>query len=135
MNVMTIGQLADAAQVNVETVRYYHRRGLLPAPERPAGSIRRYSQASLGRLQFIKRARALGFALDDVAALLSLQDSQATCDDARAIGERHLQEIRERMRDLKALETVLASVIGKCRGRRGRVACPLIAALSVPAPA
>ena len=130
MSEMTIGQLADAAQVNVETVRYYHRRGLLPTPERPVGSIRRYTQASLDRLRFIRRAQALGFSLDDVCALLRVQGSQATCSEARAVGERHLQRIRDQMRDLQALEAGLASAVAKCRGRRGKVPCPLIAVLS-----
>lgn len=130
MDAMTIGQLAEAAQVNVETVRYYHRRGLLATPARPAGSIRRYPPAALDRLRFIKRAQALGFPLDDVHALLRLQGSQATCDEARAVGERHLQRIREQVRDLQALEAALASLVAKCRGRRGRVPCPLFAVLS-----
>ena len=130
MGELTIGQLAAAAQVNVETVRYYHRRGLLPTPERPSGSIRRYPPAALDRLRFIKRAQTLGFPLDDVHALLRLQDSQATCEEARVVGERHLQRIRDQVRDLQALEAALDSVVAKCRGRRGKVPCPLFAVLS-----
>ncbi len=84
MQEMTIGQLAEAAEVNVETVRYYHRRGLLPAPPRPIGGIRRYPAAILTRLRFIRRSQSLGFSLDEVEALLSLQDGQA-CNAARAI--------------------------------------------------
>jgi DNA-binding transcriptional MerR regulator len=79
---MTIGQLAAAAGVNVETVRYYHRRGLLSPPERPVGSIGRYPASALTRLRFIKRSQSLGFSLDDVQALLSLDDGQA-CTAAR----------------------------------------------------
>lgn len=133
MDEMTIGQLAEAARVNVETVRYYQRRGLLATPARPAGSIRRYPPEALDRLRFIKRAQLLGFPLDDVHALLRLQGSQATCHEARAVGEHHLQRIREQVRDLQALEAALTSLVAKCRGRRGRVPCPLIAVLSEPA--
>ena len=134
MDEMTIGQLAEAARVNVETVRYYQRRGLLATPARPAGSIRRYPPAALDRLRFIKRAQSLGFPLDDVHALLRLQGSQATCDEARAVGEHQLQRIREQVRDLQALEAALTSLVAKCRGRRGRAPCPLIAVLSEPVP-
>ena len=134
MDEMTIGQLAEAARVNVETVRYYQRRGLLATPARPAGSIRRYPPAALDRLRFIKRAQLLGFPLDDVHALLRLQGSQATCDEARAVGEDHLQRIREQVRDLQALEAALTSLVAKCRGRRGRASCQLIAVLSEPVP-
>ena len=82
MELMTIGQLSAAAGVNVETVRYYQRRELLRAPERPTGGIGRYSVAALTRLRFIKRAQSLGFALDDVQALLSLDDGRG-CSAAR----------------------------------------------------
>ena len=84
MEQMTIGQLAAAAGVNVETVRYYQRRGLLATPEREVGSIGRYSQAALTRLRFIKRSQSLGFSLADVHALLSLDDGQR-CSTARSI--------------------------------------------------
>ena len=76
MQQMTIGPLAAAAGVNVETVRYYQRRGLLVAPERANGSIGRYSAAALTRLRFIRRSQSLGFSLDDVQAPLSLDDGQ-----------------------------------------------------------
>ena len=106
---MTIGELARAADVNVETVRYYHRRGLLPAPERPAGGIRRYPPEALSRLRFVKRSQALGFSLDDVDALLSLDDGQ-TCSAARGIGENKLADIRQRIRDLRRLERALKTL-------------------------
>ena len=82
MEQMTIGQLAAAAGVNVETVRYYQRRELLAVPDRRAGSIGRYAPSALTRLRFIKRAQSLGFTLDDVQALLSLDDGQG-CAAAR----------------------------------------------------
>ena len=129
MEQMTIGQLAAAAAVNVETVRYYQRRGLLAVPERPAGSIARYPRAALTRLRFIKRSQALGFSLDDVQALLSLDDGQA-CSKARGIGEHKLADVQQRIQTLRALEAALTDLVGKCSAARGKkVSCPLIEAL------
>ena len=79
---MTIGALARAAGVNVETIRFYQRKGLMPEPDRPLGSIRRYSADELGRIRFIKSAQRLGFSLDEVAALLELEDG-TQCQQAR----------------------------------------------------
>ncbi|WP_306456891.1 Hg(II)-responsive transcriptional regulator [Paraburkholderia bryophila] len=125
---MTIGQLAERACVNVETVRYYHRRGLLPQPSRPIGGVRRYPPEALTRLRFIKRAQSLGFTLDEVEALLSLNDGQ-TCSNARAIGEHKLADVRQRIRDLLMLEGALKTLVRRCSSSRGKVACPLIEAL------
>ena len=125
---MTIGELARAAEVNVETVRYYHRRGLLPAPERPAGGIRRYPPEALSRLRFVKRSQALGFSLDDVDALLL--DNGQTCSAARGIGEHKLADIRQRIGDLRTLEKALKTLVDRCGVTKGRVKCPLIEALA-----
>jgi MerR family mercuric resistance operon transcriptional regulator len=128
MQEMTIGQLAEAAEVNVETVRYYHRRGLLPVPPRPTGGIRRYPENVLRRLRFIKRSQSLGFSLDEVEALLSLHDGQ-TCRAARAIAEHRLTDVRQRMQDLSRLEAALASLVQRCSTSKGKMSCPLIDAL------
>ena len=128
MQEMTIGQLAEAAEVNVETVRYYHRRGLLPTPPRPAGGIRRYPAAVLTRLRFIKRSQLLGFSLDEVEALLSLHDGQA-CNSARAIAEHKLADVRQRIQDLSILEGALTTLVHRCTTSKGKVSCPLIDAL------
>lgn len=128
MKQMTIGQLAAAASVNVETVRYYQRRGLLSPPQREIGSIGRYSDAALVRLRFIRRSQSLGFSLDDIHALLSLDDGQA-CGPAQAIGEHKLAEVRQRIRTLQALESALQQLVSQCAARRRKVSCPLIDAL------
>lgn len=128
MEEMTIGQLAAAAGVNVETVRYYHRRGLLPAPERPRGGIRRYPASALKRLRFIKRSQALGFSLDDVSSLLSLDDGRA-CGAARRIGESKLADVRRRIQTLQSLEESLQQLVRRCATSKGKVTCPLIDAL------
>jgi MerR family transcriptional regulator, mercuric resistance operon regulatory protein len=125
---MTIGQLAAAAGVNVETVRYYQRRELLGVPKREPGSIARYTDSALTRLRFIKRAQSLGFSLEDVQALLSLEDGQA-CSSARALGEHKLAEVRERIGTLRALEEALQELVSKCASTRRKVSCPLIEAL------
>ena len=129
MEEMTIGQLAAAAGVNVETVRYYQRRGLLKPPTRPAGSIRRYVPAALTRLRFIKRAQSLGFSLDDVQALLSLDDGQ-NCSRARTVAQHKLEEVQERIHRLQVLEGTLAELVKRCARTKGRVSCPLIDALA-----
>lgn len=128
MEQMTIGQLAAAAAVNVETVRYYQRRGLLASPDRPSGSIGRYPPAALTRLRFIKRSQSLGFSLDDVQALLSLDDGQS-CSAARSIGERKLADVRERLQALQILETALEGLVKRCSTSERKVNCPLIEAL------
>lgn len=125
---MTIGQLAAAAGVNVETVRYYQRRELLAAPERPAGGIGRYPPDALTRLRFIKRSQSLGFSLDDVQALLSLDDGQA-CTSARRLGEDKLADVRQRIQTLRALEAALQKLVAECSTAQRKVSCPLIDAL------
>jgi MerR family mercuric resistance operon transcriptional regulator len=125
---MTIGQLAAAAGVNVETVRYYQRRELLAAPERPSGGIGRYPVDALTRLRFIKRSQSLGFSLDDVQALLSLDDGQA-CTSARRIGEHKLADVRQRIQTLQALERALQRLVTECSISKRKVSCPLIDAL------
>lgn len=129
MDSMTIGQLAQAAAVNVETVRYYQRRGLVAVPERDPGSIGRYPQAALTRLRFIKRSQSLGFSLDDVLVLLSLDDGQA-CSSARRLGELKLAEVRDRIQTLRALEAALQDLVSRCSTARRKVSCPLIEALT-----
>lgn len=124
---LTIGQLARAAKVGVETVRYYQRCGLLPIPERVRGAILQYAEDSLQRLHFIRRAQALGFTLDEVRTLLQLNDG-SQCGAARALAEQKLQVVEERLRDLRMLRTELRSLVGQCRDN-GEVICPLIANL------
>lgn len=124
----TIGQLAAVAEVNVETIRYYQRRGLLSEPPRPSGSVRRYGAADADRVRFVKSAQRLGFSLDDVAELLRLEDG-AGCVDARRLAQRKLDEVKARLADLSRIEAVLSDLVRRCGRSRGRVACPLIRAM------
>jgi MerR family mercuric resistance operon transcriptional regulator len=115
--------------VNVETIRYYQRIGLLPRPQRPAGGgIRQYGPDDLARVRFIKAAQGLGFALDEVGSLLKLQDG-THCGEARRIAERKLEDVRSKLADLSRMETALATLVAECRTRRGNISCPLIDSL------
>lgn len=129
---MTIGGLAKAAGVNIETVRYYQRRGLLPEPEKPLGGIRRYDHGDLSRLGFIKSAQRLGFSLEEIALLLKLEDGTG-CDEARMIAERKLSDLRERIADMQRIEQALDQLVHTCQAREGNVSCPLVASLSAGA--
>lgn len=129
---LTIGALAHAAQVNVETIRFYQRKGLMPEPDRPLGGIRRYAVEDLSRVSFIKSAQRLGFSLDEIADLLVLDDG-ASCDKARTKAQDKLTDVRSKLNDLQRIERVLAALIGQCDRSRGKVRCPLIAALQEPA--
>lgn len=125
---LTIGALASAAGVNVETIRFYQRKGLMPEPERPQGSIRRYGPDDLGRVRFIKSAQRLGFSLDEVADLLTLQDG-TQCEQAREQAHKKLSDVRQRIADLQRIEAALADLVKRCLDSLGRVRCPLIDAL------
>ncbi|MFN4292441.1 MAG: Hg(II)-responsive transcriptional regulator [Pseudomonadota bacterium] len=128
METFTIARLAQAAGVNVETIRFYQRKGLLAEPERPFGGIRHYGQAEVARIHFIKAAQRLGFSLDEIASLLKLDDG-THCAEARQIAEQKLTDVRQRLADLQRIESVLAELVARCTARRGKVACPLIASL------
>ena len=100
----TIGTLAKHAGVNVETIRYYQRRGLVGEPVRPLRGIRRYTQAHARRLRFVREAQTLGFSLEEVADLLALEDGRH-CREAERLGARKLAMVRERLTQLRRVET------------------------------
>ena len=123
---MTIGRLARAAGINIETIRYYQRRGLLAMPRKPAGGVRRYAPETLARLRFIKRAQELGFSLREIAELLKLGDG--SCKQTRAIAEHRLADIETRLRDLESMRVTLGELIRACRAGN-QPPCPIIASL------
>jgi MerR family mercuric resistance operon transcriptional regulator len=125
---LTIGAFGKAAGVNVETIRFYQRKGLLPEPPRPPGSIRRYGQRDVARVMFVKSAQRLGFSLDEIAQLLRLEDG-TNCDEAAEIAAHRLGDVRARLADLLRMEAALSTLVGECRTHREAVSCPLIAAL------
>lgn len=122
---LTIGVLAEAAGVNVETIRFYQRKGLMREPDRPLGGIRRYGEADLARVRFIKSAQRLGFSLDEVADLLKLEDG-TYCQQARDLGRKKLEDVRAKISDLKRIEVALADLIKRCSSTGTQVQCPLI---------
>ncbi len=125
---VTIGTLAKMARVNVETIRFYQRKGLLRAPEKPYGGVRRYGRSDIERLRFVKTAQRLGFSLDEVAQLLKLQDG-AHCSEAADIAARRLLDVRSRLAELSRMESLLSELISRCRTQKGKISCPLIASL------
>lgn len=125
---LTIGAFALQAGVHVETIRYYQRKGLLPEPAKPYGGIRRYGAAEVSRVRFVKSAQRLGFSLDEVMGLLTLQDG-ADCDAARWLAEHKLADVRAKLAELRRIESVLAALVRDCHAAQGRVSCPVISAL------
>jgi MerR family mercuric resistance operon transcriptional regulator len=129
---MTIGALAQAAGVGVETVRYYQRRGLLPQPSRARGAVRRYPPAVAVRLRFIRRAQQLGFTLDEIAGLLQLADGTDRRSIRRITAER-LAQLRARLADLQRMADALEHVLHECEHAGRAPRCPIIEAIEAPA--
>ncbi|GAB3183377.1 Hg(II)-responsive transcriptional regulator [Hydrogenophaga aquatica] len=125
---LSIGAFAEAAGVNVETIRFYQRKGLLAEPQRPYGSIRRYRQVDVARLRFVKTAQKLGFTLDEIGQLLRLEDG-AHCHDAAELAGLRLADVRARIADLQRIESVLSRLLQQCHSSSENVSCPLIAVL------
>jgi MerR family mercuric resistance operon transcriptional regulator len=125
-----IGEVSRNTGCNVETIRYYERIGLLPSPDR-LGRYRRYGTRDIQRLVFVRRARQLGFTLDEVRALMKLSetDSNSTCKEVRDISAIHLAEVRRRIADLRTIARVLSNAIRECDAGQ-EPGCPLIDALS-----
>jgi DNA-binding transcriptional MerR regulator len=130
MDGLTTGQLAERAGVNVQTVRYYERRGLLAEPERTAARYRVYPESDIGRLRFIRRAQALGFTLSEIEELLSLRVSERTGpDDLRERVRQKVSGIDERIRDLQEIRDALARMAGACTVHVLSTRCPFLQTL------
>ncbi|NDP37670.1 MAG: Hg(II)-responsive transcriptional regulator [Rhodoferax sp.] len=125
---LTIGVFAREAGVNVETIRFYQRKGLLPEPDKPQGSIRRYGKADVTRVRFVKSAQRLGFSLDEIAELLRLEDG-THCEEASSLAEQKLKDVREKQADLARMASALSDLVCACRATKGNVSCPLIESL------
>jgi MerR family mercuric resistance operon transcriptional regulator len=114
---LTIGQLAGAAGVNLETVRYYERIKLMPVPTRTASGHRAYEEWHIRRLAFIRRARELGFSIEQIRALIALAEpTRASCSEVREIARGHLVDVRAKLADLARLERILAKTVSRCSG-------------------
>jgi len=119
---MRIGQVAAQAAVNVQTLRYYERRGLLPAAERRASGYRDYDTAAVARVRFIKHAQALGFTLGDIAELLE----NTACPEVQARAERAIARIDGKLAELERLRTILTQLTAECRRQGVKGECPIL---------
>ncbi len=126
----TIGWVAEAADVNVQTVLYYERRGLLPAPSRSSSGYRLFDYEAVRRIRFIRRTQELGFSLKQIAALLALQGEQtATCAEVSAMAASHLEEIEGKIHGLERMRAALAPLVDICPGKGPLKACPILDSL------
>ena len=123
----SIGQLAKSAGVNIETVRYYHRRGLIPLPPKRAGGRRSYPDSALRQIAFIRRAQQLGFTLEEIGALLKISDGK-DCNGGRTFAQRKLDELGERVAMLNRMRRDLAELVKQCEANDGSAPCPVIRA-------
>jgi Hg(II)-responsive transcriptional regulator len=124
---MQIGELAKRAEVPVETVRYYERRGLMAAPNRRPSGYRSYEAEDLRRLRFIRRGKALGFTLDEIRELLRLSRSDdADRGEVRALAQRRLSDVEQKLRELQSVRDVLAELVQVCNGHGPVAGCPII---------
>jgi len=124
-----IGAVSKQTSCHIETIRYYERIGLLPAPSRSASGYRRYGLEHLKRLRFVRRARDLGFTLDEIRRLLRLADRrERSCAQARDLATAHLRDVQAKLKDLRVMARVLKAMIAQCAD--GTLPeCPLIEAL------
>jgi MerR family mercuric resistance operon transcriptional regulator len=125
---MRIGELAKSVSVNIETVRYYQRIGLLEFPAKPYGRTRSYDDEDLRRLRFIRRAQQLGFSLEDIRKLLELSTSD--CSRVEELAAKQLNMVRAKLRQLRGIESMLAKTVEQCAKRKANRPCPIIETLN-----
>ncbi len=131
MQQMTIGTVARLADVGVETIRFYERKGLIPEPPRTESGYRQYPEETVSRIRFIKRAKELGFSLKEIGELLALRISPAaTCEDIRVRAESKIADIEERVQTLHRMRKALAKLTAACRGGGSVSECPILEALA-----
>ena len=131
-NEFTIGELSKRTGVNIETIRYYEKSGVMPNPPRTAAGYRVYNEDHLNRLTFIRRCRQLGFAMIEIQELLSLVDARGyTCGEVQAMTLEHAEMVKQKIRDLQRLEKTLRSISSQCTGKKVPE-CPIIDALLDP---
>ena len=131
MTKFTIGRVAEAAGVGVETIRFYERRGLIAQPTPVKTSFREYPESAANRIRFIKRAQELGFTLSEVAELLSLSEkSGATRKSVKELAAKKLLLIREKLEDLRHMEVTLSKLVEDCSGKGPLEGCPIIEAVT-----
>jgi len=127
---LTIGKLANAAGVGVETIRFYEREGLLPKPPRKRSGYRQYPPDAVARVLFIRRAKELGFTLKEITELLELRiDPDKSCADVRALAKAKIVDVEEKMADLARIRAALEKLAKACRGKGPTSECPILDAI------
>jgi Hg(II)-responsive transcriptional regulator len=127
---LTIGQVAAAADVNVQTIRYYERRGLFPTPRRTPAGYRQYADDAVARLRFIKHAQDLGFSLNEIEELLGLRVRHgAACDAVERKTRKKIEVVQQRIRQLERLKRTLERLAAACAVRRPTAECPILEVL------
>lgn len=127
---LTIGQVAEAAEVNVQTIRYYERRGLFPKPRRTPSGYRQYAEDAVGRIRFIKHAQELGFSLQEIQELLGLRVQHgAACDAVERKTRSKIEIVEQKIRDLQRMRRTLEQLAEACTARRPTDECPILEAL------
>jgi MerR family copper efflux transcriptional regulator len=134
MSALTIGKLAHAAGVGIDTVRFYERAGLLDKPRRTASGYRLYDGADVARLRFIRRAKALGFSLEEIAELLRLNDGGGRRGAVRALAGQRLAEIEQKLTELSRMRDTLRQLVSRCHGDGPLGGCPIIEAVVLGQP-
>jgi len=130
MDFFTTGEVASRGGVNLETIRYYERRGLLPKPPRTPAGYRTFDAAALRRLRFIKQAQALGFSLKEIKELLALRvDPRTSCADVRRRAEAKIADVEAKLRVLRTMKRALVQLTAACAGRGPVSACPILETL------
>jgi DNA-binding transcriptional MerR regulator len=132
---LSTGQVAKAGGVNIQTVRFYEREGLLPAPRRSAAGYRQFTEDAVRIVTFVKRAQELGFTLREAKQLVRLRTlGPKRAEAAKAAAQGKLRDIDEKIRDLTAMRAALASLVDSCQGSGGPITCPILEALENPSP-
>ncbi len=127
---LTIGQVANAANVNIQTIRYYERRGLFPTPRRTPSGYRQYAEDAVARLRFIRHAQELGFSLGEIQELLGLRVRHGAACDAVERKTRHkIEVVQQRIRDLQRMKHTLERLAAACTARRPTADCPILEVL------
>ncbi|MCH7726571.1 MAG: heavy metal-responsive transcriptional regulator [Planctomycetes bacterium] len=130
MKPLTIGQVAKSAGVGIETIRFYEREKVLKKPGRSAAGYRLYEEDVIAQLQFVRRAKELGFTLKEIRELLSLRlDPTTTCADVKSRAEAKIDDIQEKIRTLQRMKKALVKVTEACSGHGGTSECPILEAL------
>lgn len=132
---LTIGKLAKQAGVGIDTVRFYERAGLLPRAQRSASGYRLYAVGDADRLRFIRRAKALGFSLEEIAELLQLNAGKGTRASVRRLAQRRLDDLSQKIHEMTAIRDALSHLVKRCSGDGPVAGCPIIEGVLAKVPA